>query len=175
MYWPNDGGVQSLLLESLTKGSELIFSSLYLTCLFFLYFFFSRSPFSFHIVFFLSFFLYLSSSLVLFPASPRGEDPAVADAPWGLHPREFFHCESIHHLRIYTDIYTLHFVPIAILTPIYKTISTSNQLCWPATSCFLAPSCIPPLAANFLPEYFLVPTRETSSSRLVSLNWVLRL
>lgn len=172
MYWPNDGGVPSLLLESLTKGSELLFSSLYLTCLFFLCFFFLvlSSPFISS-----SFFLSLSSSLVLFPASPRGEDPAVADAPWGLHPREFFHCESIHHLRVYTDIYPLHFVPIAILTPIYKTISTSNQLCWSATSCFLAPSCIPPLAANFLPEYFLVPTRETSSSRLVSLNWVLRL
>ena len=160
-HWMHDGGVPSLLLERASaKDRNCFFSSLYLTV-----FSFSASSFLFLFSSFIWSFFFLYPLLSSFSAaSPRGEDPAVADAPWGLlHTRGCFHCESIYHLvyilRTYIYIHNFDIYPY---TYIQDEIDL-QQLCWAATSCFLAPSCIPPLELQ-------ISSRNTSSSRLVRLH-----
>ena len=142
------------------KDRNCFFSSLYLTV-----FSFSASSFLFLFSSFIWSFFFLYPLLSSFSAaSPRGEDPAVADAPWGLlHTRGCFHCESIYHLvyilRTYIYIHNFDIYPY---TYIQDEIDL-QQLCWAATSCFLAPSCIPPLELQ-------ISSRNTSSSRLVRLH-----
>ena len=139
------------------KDRNCFISSLYLTV-----FSFSASSFLFLFSSFIWSFFFLYPLLSSFSAaSPRGEDPAVADAPWGLHTRGCFHCNpSIISIYLYIYIYPYTY---SYTYTIYKTISTPIQLCWAATSCFLAPSCIPPLELQ-------ISSRNTSSSRLVRLH-----
>lgn len=158
----NDGGVPSLLLRASPKDRNY-FSSLYLTV-------FSSSLSFLILPFHLVFFLYpLRPFLRPFAVSPRGEDPQyIADATVGITYSGVlslrFYTSSSVYIPIYPDTHSYIFdLYIKTYRLLPSCVGLRSRVSGPVLR-------IPPLAANFLPEYFLVPTRETSSSRLVSLN-----